>query len=216
MNVARQPISLLAPPATALPIERGGPAEEERVRDTRADQPADEELARAARRGDRAAFEALVRRYRHGITLFVRTLLPRWEDAEDLAQETFVRAYRGLPGYEPRGHFRSWLFGIAANVCREHHRTQRRHAVVVTGSEPIEALAAREEDPIAHSALRTAVRQAIARLPVLYRAPVVLHHLEEFAVAEVAAILGRSPSAIKVQLWRARALLARELADWLE
>jgi RNA polymerase sigma factor (sigma-70 family) len=216
MNAARPSIPLLVSPPATLPVERGAPAEDDHVREARADDPADEALAQGAQRGDRAAFEALVRRYRRGISRFLRTLLRCPADAEDLAQETFVRAYRCLADYEPRGHFRSWLFGIAANVCREHHRTQRRRVDVVAVSQPFEPLAIRTEDPTSRSALRTAVHQAIAHLPALYRAPVVLHHLEEFSVAEVAAILGRSPSAVKVQLWRARARLMRELADWIE
>jgi RNA polymerase sigma-70 factor, ECF subfamily len=188
----------------------------DRARETAVSEPADDDLARAAREGDRAAFETLVARYRGRVTLFARVLLRRPEDAEDLAQESFVRAFLCLPAYEPRGQFRSWLFGIVVNVCREHQRRERRRPEAPVEGGALEERVPAAGDLHARTSLKTAVRQAIARLPAIYRAPVVLHYLEELTVAETAAILGRSPSAVKVQLWRARAILARALAAWLE
>jgi RNA polymerase sigma factor (sigma-70 family) len=216
MNAAAQQAGALTSQAPALACEPRRRAEVDRAPAARAGEPADDELAQAAREGDRGAFEALVARYRGRVTLFARVLLQRLEDAEDLAQESFVRAFLGLPAYEPRGQFRSWLFGIVANVCREYQRRERRRPETPAASDELEQRAPDTGDLHARASVKTAVRQAIARLPVIYRAPVILHYLEELSVAETAAILGRSTSAVKVQLWRARALLARSLAGWLE
>jgi RNA polymerase sigma factor (sigma-70 family) len=216
MKAAAQQAGALASMAPAHAREPRGRAEVNRTPEARAGDPADDELARAARAGDRAAFEALVRRYRGRVILFARALRQRPEEAEDLAQETFVRAFLCLPAYEPRGQFRSWLFGIAVNVCREQQRSDRRRPPMVPTSDEGEWRAPDTGDLHAQASLRAAVRQAIARLPAIYQAPVILHYLEELSVAETAAILGRSPSAVKVQLWRARAILARALACWLE
>src|SRR5262245_25010555 len=123
MKVAAQQAGALASLAPALTTEPRGSAGMQRMAEARVSEPADDELAAAAREGDCAAFEVLVRRYRGRVTLFTRTLLPQPEEAEDLAQETFVRAFLCLPAYEPRGQFRAWLFGIVANVCREHQRS---------------------------------------------------------------------------------------------
>jgi RNA polymerase sigma-70 factor, ECF subfamily len=173
----------------------------------------DDSLAREAQAGAAAALEVLARRYRGRVYVFALALLQRPEDAEDAAQETLLRAFRSLPTYEPRGCFRTWIFGIAANVCREHRRREHRHGTVAT-----EAMADRlpreEADGGAiyeQATLKASVRAAIARLPLLYRAPVVLYYLEELSVAEVAEALGRSRPSVKMQLWRARTLLLREL-----
>src|SRR2546425_625698 len=93
--------------------------------------PGDDALMREAQRGDAAAWDALARRYRGRVYVFALALLQRPEDAEDAAQETFLRAFRGLPAYEPRGQFRAWLLAIAANVCRAHYRHERRRAARV-------------------------------------------------------------------------------------
>src|SRR5262249_31290662 len=147
---------------------------------------------------------------------FALALLQRPEDAEDAAQETLLRAFRGLPAYEPRGQFRAWLLAIAANVCRAHYRHERQRAARIAAEEGAEEQAPATGALYAQAALREAVREAIGRLPTAYRGPIVLYYLEELPVAEVASILGRSRAAVKVQLWRARSLLARELADWRE
>jgi RNA polymerase sigma factor (sigma-70 family) len=175
----------------------------------------DDALVREAQAGDAAAREALARRYRGRVYVFALALLQRPEDAEDAAQETFIRAFGSLGTYEPRGHFRAWLLAIAANVCRAHGRHERRRASHAAEEEWEETSPATGAI-YAQAALREAVRAAIARLPAVYRGPVVLYYLEELPVAEVASILGRSRAAVKVQLWRARSLLARELVDWLD
>jgi RNA polymerase sigma factor (sigma-70 family) len=216
MKAAAQQAGALTPRASVLACDPRGRSGIDRAPEARVGEPADDDLALAARAGDRAAFEALVARYRGRVTRFARALLRRPEDAEDLAQESFVRAFLCLAAYEPRGQFRSWLFGVMVNVCREHQRHERRRPESVAAGDGLEPSAPDTGDLHARASMNAAVRQAIARLPAIYRAPVVLHYLEELSVAETAAILGRSPSAVKVQLWRARAILARSLAGWLE
>jgi RNA polymerase sigma-70 factor, ECF subfamily len=216
MKAAAQQADALAPRVSVIACNPRGRTGIDRMPEARVSEPADDDLALAARAGDRAAFETLIARYRGRVTLFARALLRRPEDAEDLAQESFVRAFLCLSAYEPRGQFRSWLFGIVANVCREHQRHERRRPETMSASDELERPAPDTGELHARASMKAAVRQAIARLPAIYRAPVILHYLEELSVAETAAILGRSPSSVKVQLWRARAILARSLAGWLE
>ena len=183
--------------------------------ETLAAEPADDALALRAGTGDAAAMEALTLRYRDRVYAFVLGLLLRPEDAEDVTQETFVRVWRTLESYQPRGQFRAWLYRIAANLCRDHHRTARRRPQTVA-PDGIEDVPASGGPSQTQEGLRTAVTEAIARLPSGYREVVALHYLEDLAPVEIAAILGRPRPAVRVQLWRARALLAHELADWLD
>lgn len=171
----------------------------------------DDRVAVLAGQGCAKACDELARRYRGRLTVFCRSFLPAPEDAEDAAQETLLKAIGALPGYRPRGQFRAWIFAIAANVCRG----QRRRSRLLPESE-LRTDLPQAADPCFRSALAAAVRGAVDRLPLTYRAPVVLFYLEEMPVAEIAAVLGRSSAAVKVQLWRARTLLARELADWMD
>ncbi len=176
---------------------------------------ADDALVMAARAGEARALDCLVTRYRSRVYFLVRSLLPPGVDPEDATQETFARAVAALSSYEPQGRFRTWLLTIAANVCRSVHRRGRARretsldesAPTATGP-PMWELGER-------SALQRAVLRAVDGLPALYRAPVVLHYLHELPLAEVAQVLGRSRPALKMQLWRARVLLARELAEWV-
>jgi RNA polymerase sigma-70 factor (ECF subfamily) len=175
----------------------------------------DDELVRSAAGGSAGAQDELSRRYRGRIYTFALTVLRRPDDAEDLTQDVFVRAFRGLGSYRGRGQFRAWLFKIAANLSRDQLRRRTRDSRSGVDEE-LEAMPDRSGETDAGIVLRTTVREAIGRLPVVYRAPVVLYYLEQLSTAEVGAILGRSQALVKVQLWRARALLARELDGFLD
>jgi RNA polymerase sigma-70 factor, ECF subfamily len=184
--------------------------------DARVDLLTDDDLVRQARAGDRLALEQIAERYRGRLCVFARAMLPRSEDAEDAAQETLALAFGHLERYEPRGHFRTWIMTIAANVCRGHLRRERRRGDVLVAEVESDEEAPGAGSVYARSEMRRAVREAIAELRETYRAPVVLHYLEDMPIAEVAAVLGRTQTAVKVQLWRARGQLARKLESWVE
>jgi RNA polymerase sigma-70 factor (ECF subfamily) len=199
----KYPPGILARPPEPAPFEPPAFAE-----------PPDDALVRRAQAGDRTALETLTQRYRNRVYAFALGLLLRPDDAEDVVQETFIRVCRTLDTYQPRGRFRSWVFRIAANLCRDHCRSERRRQNVAASESQMSQEAT--SGPEAQVTIRTAVMEAIARLPIKYRELVALHYLEDLSPAEIAEILGRSGSAVRVQLWRARSLLAKELAEWLE
>jgi RNA polymerase sigma factor (sigma-70 family) len=180
----------------------------------RCGEPEDEVLVRAAQSGNRVALDALVAKYRPRVYAYAFSLLLRADDAEDATQETFLRLTRTLDSYQHRGQFRAWLYRITANLCRDCRRRNRRQSREIS-TEVVEEMVA-GEDVHAHVTVATAVAAVLVRLPEKYREPMGLRLLEDLSPAEIAVVLGRPVNLVRVQLWRARALLVRELGDWLD
>lgn len=180
----------------------------------------DEELVRRARAGDRAAFGSLVSRYQDRVYRLSYRLTASTADAEEVVQETFLRAYRRLGGFRGEAKFSTWLFRIATNTARVLHRGRMRHP-----TEPIDDHLPRfdrqgrhagamdhpggtnADDLLDRRRLARRAREALARLPERYRVPFVLRDLEEMPAAEVAATLGISPVLVRQRVHRARLML---------
>jgi len=170
-------------------------------------------LIERARSGDREAFGQLVERYQRPVFSLSYRMLGSAADAEDAAQESFLKAYRGLRAYDASRAFSTWLLSIAAHHCID--RIRRRHIREV----PLDAVAAwqsaAELGPQASAervAEANAVRAGLALLPEEYRVVVVLRYWHELGYAEIADILGESESAVKSRLHRARQRLAECLS----
>jgi RNA polymerase sigma-70 factor (ECF subfamily) len=147
------------------------------------------------------------------------------DDANDLAQETFVRVFRARASFRTSERFSTWLFTIAANLARNHFRWRARHPNVSLDTETGEkeqtlgsTLPANEQAPNeqALTAERArAVRAAVGKLPEDLREAIVLCEWEEYSVAEAAAILETTPKAVESRLYRARQILRERLKQWL-
>jgi len=173
----------------------------------------DDRLAMQARAGDAEAFDALVRRYEDRLLGFAYRMLHDMSDAQDVLQQTFLRAYRGLASYRPGGQFASWLYRIALNECRRRIGARRRQP---TAPEEAAAYAHsdRSSDPEAQTIQNDrnrAIREAVMKLPDHYREAILLFYFEELSVAEMARAMGVSVTAAKVRLHRARAKLSNAL-----
>lgn len=175
--------------------------------------PADAELVEAARGGDRAAFEALVERHQRQVYQLCYRFVGNHEDASELAQDAFVRAYRSLAKFEGQAQFSTWLHRITVNVCL-NRLALKTHPQTPLG--PIEAFPGHEE--AADAALlrgeRAAqVRAAIAQLPKKQRATLILRVYHDLPHEEIAGILGGSVSSAKANFFHAlgnlRKLLGR-------
>ena len=175
--------------------------------------------------GHDAALNDLMARHSTHIFHFLCRMLGNEDDAQDLAQETFVRVYRARESFRSDEKFTTWLFTIAANLARNHFRWRSRHPNVSleTASDTSEEtlggrLPANDPAPneLALSAERAgAVRAAVQGLPGDLRAAVVLCEWEERSVIEAAAILETTPKALESRLYRARLLLRKQLEKWL-
>lgn len=172
---------------------------------------ADEELVRLAASGDKQAFAELVRRHQGKVRGLLLRLTANPSVADDLAQEVFLRAYRGLVGFEGRARFSTWLYRIAYNVFLNHRTRGRQFDALPAG---FESLAAAPEDE--HSATRCDMRRdlsaAIAALPERYRVVVTLYYLQDVSYPEIAEVLDVPLGTVKTHLHRAKKLLRKELS----
>lgn len=170
-----------------------------------------EDLAARAQAGDEGSFAELVTRLRDPLTAFLARRLDAAADADDVAQETFLRAFRHIDRYDPQRRFSTWLFAIGKNVAADHRASDRRRAERAreTSDEPVAAAALAGVDALAErdgGALWHAARHVLG--DDAYRA-LWLRYAQDLSVREVAREMGRSVVAIKVMLFRAR----RKLLD---
>jgi len=174
--------------------------------------PSDETLALRSRQGDLAAFEALARRYQSRVYGYALRIVGDIHEAEDLTQESLLRAYRSLARFDPTQRFVGWLFGIAAHVCRDCLR-RRGRSREHTSEAAADARSDRTpRDEAADAEERGRVQQAVRSLPIKYREVIVLHYLEEMSYEEVAASLGIRPDAARRRALRAREMLRSRLS----
>jgi RNA polymerase sigma-70 factor (ECF subfamily) len=172
-------------------------------------QPTDEDLAGEAQVGSLAAFEELVKRYERRIYAFVSQTCRNKTSVAEITQDTFVKAFQSLARYDRNYNFSTWLFTIARRKCIDHFR-KNSHVPEESVAEPVDmedpsAQLAEEED----SKLLWARTQAL--LPPIQFQALWLRYCEDMGVAEIAAVLRKSQTHVKVILFRARQTLAREL-----
>ncbi|HEX2530522.1 MAG TPA: sigma-70 family RNA polymerase sigma factor [Burkholderiaceae bacterium] len=173
----------------------------------------DNECVARAQRGDRHAFSALVARYQDRVYRFLVRLTHSPDDALDLTQETFLRAYQHIARWRPEAQFKTWLFQIARNMAFDRLRRDKRVEFVELDEEVERETPDTAAGPDA--ALETAQRyrlleSALARLPSEHREILLLREIEEMSYDEIATVLGLNAGTVKSRIARARAaLLAR-------
>lgn len=166
-------------------------------------------LVRRTLTGDRGAFDSLVRRHQKSVGRVVLGILRSVSDAEDAAQEVFLRAYRYLPSFDPSRSFEGWLMAIAVNQARGLRRRRREEAASVDPAVLGAAPAAPPRE--AHPELREAALQALDALPVRQREAMLLFLNTELSLDEMGDVLGCSKATVGVHLHRAREALRRIL-----
>ena len=176
--------------------------------------------------GDEQSFELLLHRYRTPLVNFLYRMVRSREQAEDLAQEVFIRVYRARDEYVPSAKFTTWLFRIATNLALNSLRDRRHEKLDISIDAPVVADAEDgDEKPfqvadkhptieqeLVEEARKRMIRHAIEKLPEKQRAAVLLHKYQELDYAEIAKILSCSESALKSLMFRAYETLRVELA----
>jgi len=185
----------------------------------------DQEVVAIARRRDEAACRELVRRYERPIFSLIFRMVRNRELAEDLAQETFIKALNALESYRPEYKFSSWLFKIANNAAIDHLRKRELDTLSLEGSphadtpQLVEATALQigekaetALEAVEHKELGGEIERAIARLRPEYRTCILLRHVEGRAYEEIAEILNLPLGTVKTYIHRARNELRIALA----
>jgi RNA polymerase sigma-70 factor, ECF subfamily len=179
----------------------------------------DEELVAKTIGGDADSFNELIHRWERPIYALAYRQIGREEDARDVCQDTFLRAYRALNGFRGQAKFSSWLYRIALNLCRDWMRRERRTPVVQAPEDMdlMDLAAAREpseslEDRVGRHDLTRAVERAMALLPEEQRTAIVLKEYQGLTFQEIADLLGCPLSTVKTRLYQGLTVLRRELA----
>jgi RNA polymerase sigma-70 factor (ECF subfamily) len=186
-----------------------------RVSLPRVDDPDDDtRLVAAAQAGSHAAFAALVGRHGSRVRGLLFRLCGDPVLTEDLAQEVFLRAYRGLAGFEARARLATWLHRIAVNLVLNHRA--RAPVVAALSDGGLELASAAPDDALGptRAVLRRDLGAAIAQLPQAYRRVVELHYARELGYAEIADALAMPLGTVKTNLRRAKAQLRGLLPEW--
>ena len=183
--------------------------EDARVAERVAERAAERETVAACQRGDREAFDRLVQRYQREVYRLCYRYLGQHEDANDLAQEVFLRAWRSIGRFRGDSAFSTWLYRIAVNACLNHRALKRVPTQDLPEAlpDPSRGAEARAQD----EDVARRVRGAIARLPEKQRATLVLKVYHELSHEEVANVLGSSVGTVKSNLFHALGNLKRLL-----
>ena len=187
----------------------------------------DAALMLRVKRGDRAAFTALVEKYKQPVVNFVCRSLRDEAESEDLAQNVFLQVYKSRARYERTAKFSTWLFTIARNLCLNEIRRRSRHP-----AESLEETHAENEDQpqrqyedkkvflpvenVLHGELSRKIEEALADLPENQRTAILLCRQDELSYEEIAKILGCSLSATKSLIHRGRETLKEKLKPYLK
>ena len=178
----------------------------------------DEELVARSRGGDLDSFNQLVLRWERPIYALAYRVIGREEDARDVAQETFLRAFRALSGFKGQAKFSSWLYRITLNLCRDWIRRERRTPIAqapegidlvelageAVGTESVDELVSRKE-------LGRAVAKAMALLPDEQRTAIILKEYHGLTFQEIADLLDCPLSTVKTRLYQGLTVLRRQL-----
>ena len=175
--------------------------------------------------GHDAALNDLMERHATPVFHFLCRMVGNEDDANDLAQETFVRVFKSHASYRAEQKFSTWLFTIAANLARNHFRWRSRHPNLSLDAENAETEQSLGDTLPANSPTpkeaaiagerAAAVRAAVKNLPEDLREAVVLCEWEERSIADAATILEATPKAVESRLYRARGILRERLKSWL-
>lgn len=163
----------------------------------------DERLVSRAVEGDHAAFARLMARYRPRFGRYACHMLGNVADAEEVLQDSFVRAWRSLARCDHPERFDAWLFRIVANRCRTTLARRRRRNEVALPPADAGILADGTPAPPERRAWREEISRALARLPSDQREAFLLKHVEEFSYEEISALTGAGVSALKMRVKRA-------------
>ena len=179
--------------------------------------PTDKELLAKIREGDKSAFTTLHNKYEHRLFAYCYRLIPNRQNAEDIVQSTFVKAYESLATLDKPELFYYWLFSIARNEVYGFVRHKRRNGVMHSIDEEKEIWDSETPlDKMVNEETTDLVRLLLGQLKIEYRETLILRQYEKLSYAEIAAITGDTISSVESRLFKARKVLARKLKPYFQ
>lgn len=180
--------------------------------------PDDAQLVARSLKQDQEAFGQLIDRHASSIVNLAYRMVGNRAEAEDLAQETFLSAFKSLATFRADAKFSTWLYRIATNKCKDWLRVKRPggHLHDVDVDEALDTHVAEDRTPerlLSQQQVALELEQAIQRLPPLYREAFVLKHIEGLSYEEMQAVLGVNGDTLKMRVYKGRLQLSRELAE---
>ena len=185
----------------------------------------DQELVRRVQRGDSTAFDALVRKYQHRITALIGRYIPDWSECQDVAQETFIRAYRAMANFRGDAQFYTWLHRIAVNTAKNYLVAQNRRPptddIDAGDAEQFETgIRLRDTDTPEHELLRQEIERTVMRvvesLPEELRSAITLREVEGLSYEEIAQKMNCPIGTVRSRIFRAREAIDTELRPLLD
>jgi RNA polymerase sigma-70 factor (ECF subfamily) len=177
----------------------------------------DAALIRSTLRGETASYNTLVKRYQRQVYNLAYRMLGNADDAGDLVQDTFLRAYGALSSFRQDAVFLTWLYKIASNLCIDQMRSRKSRGALSLdveleeGREPMADRSSSPEDTVIRGAVSDIVQQMVMTLPRKYRIVVVMRHLQGMSIEEIAEQLNLPSGTVKTHLFRAREMLRERL-----
>lgn len=175
--------------------------------------------------GNREAYALLVKKYEKSVFNIVCRLIGTTEEARDITQETFIKAYKSLRQVKPEFKFSNWLFKIATNLCKDRLKKRKITAVSLNEFDYLldQEISHENKDSLLDyqknlipTDEQEQVQRAISNLPFIYRRVVVLRYIQDLTYQEIADILEMPLGRVKVQLHRAHQILYDQLSDMLK
>lgn len=181
----------------------------------------DEQLVARCRAGEVDAFAQVYALYERSVFRYAYHLLGHREDADDVKQETFVRAFQAIGRFRRDATLLTWLLKICGNLCRDRMKSWERRHVCYDANEHCEWTVSSDHtaDPVAvveRSATTATILRALHSLPPIQREVLILHEIEELSYEEIAQVLGCSPVSAKLRAFRARLRLKEKVTALLE
>ncbi|MCB9337136.1 MAG: sigma-70 family RNA polymerase sigma factor [Lewinellaceae bacterium] len=179
----------------------------------------DQHLITATLRGDQASFRVLVERYQDYVFTVANKVLRNREEAEEAAQDTFVKAYRALAGFEQRSRFSTWLYQIAWRAAIDRQRLKKLNSQSIDDNNSFLQIGDREPTPEEHlqqKNTKALVHHALSQMKPEDASLLAFYYLQEQSVKEISEITGLTESNIKVKLFRLRDALKNHLAKQLK
>jgi RNA polymerase sigma-70 factor (ECF subfamily) len=179
-------------------------------------------LVQRTLRGETAAYNSLVQKYQRQVYNLSYRMLNSAEDAGDMVQETFIRAFGALASFRQDASFLTWLYKIASNLCIDLLRSRKSKGALSLdveleeGREPAADRSCSPEDAAVRGAVSEIVQKAVMNLPERYRIVVVMRHLQGMSVEEIANQLELPSGTVKTHLFRAREMLRERLRTVLD